>query len=329
MPPTATEPAGTPGAGSPAHAPDVTAPRNGRPPPEPGANGAHGAHGLFGTLREIVTDAWHYRQLTYQLALRDVRIRYKQAVMGFAWAILMPALIVLAGALVRYAMAYVSGSDVNSAQIAGMAVKAVPWAFFVGAIGFATTSLSGNAQLVSKVYFPREALPLAAVLAQTFDSTVGACALLLALPFMGVTYALGMVLWVPVIAVMLFSFTLGTALLLGCANLFFRDVKYLVQVLLTFGIFFTPVFFEPVMFGPLGAKLMMLNPLAPMLEGMRLAVVEGHDLLQPLVAVSQRGAEVIAWRPEYLAYAGVSSIGVLVIGALIFHRFEFVFAEYV
>lgn len=328
MSPTATEPAGGSAATAHGRAPsDAAEPtRNGGPPPEAYVNGARG---FFGTLSEIAADAWQYRQLTYQLALRDVRIRYKQAVMGFAWAILMPALIVMAGALVRYAMAYVSGSEVNSAQISGMAVKAVPWAFFVGAIGFATTSLSGNAQLVSKVYFPREALPLASVLAQSFDSTVGTVALLLALPIMGVTYSLGAALWVPVIALMLFSFTLGTALLLGCANLFFRDVKYLVQVLLTFGIFFTPVFFEPVMFGPSGAQVMMLNPLAPMLEGLRLAVVEGHNLLEPLVSVSERGADVIAWRPAYLAYAGATSLGALIVGALIFHRFEFVFAEYV
>ncbi|HSM37289.1 MAG TPA: ABC transporter permease [Longimicrobiales bacterium] len=302
----------------------------------PGADGgpplssaADGRSGFFATLREIATDAWQYRQLTFQLALRDVRIRYKQAVMGFAWAILMPALVVLAGALVRYAMAYVAGTEVDSGAISGMAVKAVPWAFFVGAIGFATTSLTGNAQLVGKVYFPREALPLAAVLAQSFDSTVGTVALLLALPLMGVAYTLGGILWVPPLAALLFTFTLGTALILGCANLFFRDVKYIVQVLLTFGIFFTPVFFEPAMFGPLGAQVMMLNPLAPMLEGLRLALVEGHDLLEPLVQASRSGAEVITWRPAYLAYAAGVAVTTLVGGALIFHRFEFVFAEYV
>ena len=136
-------------------------------------------------------------------------------------------------------------------------------------------------------------------------------------------------MWIPLLALLLFAFTLGTALLLACGNLFFRDVKYIVQVLLTFGIFFTPVFFEPQMFGPLGAQLMMLNPLAPMLEGFRLAIVEGHNLLEPLVVTGGRGAEVIAWRPEYLLYAVGSSLGALVFGALTFHRFEFVFAEYV
>ena len=71
--------------------------------------------------------------------------------------------------------------------------------------------------------------------------------------------------------------TAGLALLVSCANLFYRDVKYVVQVLLTFGIFFTPVFFEPEMFGALGARVMMVNPLAPLMEGLRLSVVHGSQ----------------------------------------------------
>jgi ABC-type polysaccharide/polyol phosphate export permease len=105
---------------------------------------------VAGDLREIVVDeVWAYRHLAYQLTLRDVRIRYKLAVMGFAWAILMPALIVLAGVLVRYAMAYVGGSEVNAGEVAGMAVKALPWALYVGANGYAPVSITGNAQNVT------------------------------------------------------------------------------------------------------------------------------------------------------------------------------------
>lgn len=279
-------------------------------------------------LREIVVDElWQYRELTYQLTLRDIRIRYKQAVMGFAWAILMPALIVAAGALVRYAMAYLSGSDVEVGAIAGMAVKALPWAFFVGAIGFATSSLVGNLSLITKIYFPREVLPLSSTLAQTFDSSIGVISLVPILPLLGVSYG-WTVLWAPYLAVVLFLFTLGTALLLGCANLFFRDVKYIVQVLLTFGIFFTPVFFEPSMFGELGSKLMMLNPLSPVLEGLRLSVVEGHDLLHTLTSTGAGGEVLLEWSPWYLAYGSIVAVAMLVVGALVFHRFERVFAEY-
>jgi len=283
---------------------------------------------LLRDLREIAVDElWKYRELLYELTLRDVRIRYKQAVMGFAWAILMPTLIVAAGTLVRFAMAYMSGGHVARDVIAGMAVKALPWAFFVGAIGFATSSLTGNLPLVSKIYFPREVLPLSATLAQSFDSTIGAITVAIALPFLGIHYGLTTV-WAPLLAVLIFCVTAGAALFLGCANLFFRDVKYIVQVMLTFGIFFTPVFFEPRMFGPLGARLMMLNPLAPLLEGLRLSVVEGHNLLLPLIIVGNKGA-VVAWSPWYLAYGATWAILGLIVSVLVFHRTEGKFAEYV
>ena len=116
---------------------------------------------------------------------------------------------------------------------------------------------------------------------------------------------------------------------MSCANLFFRDVKYIVQVLLTFGIFFTPVFYEPAMFGSAGARLMMLNPLAPLMEGFRLSVVEGHNLFVPLLIPDAAGIEVVVWSPWLLAYTAVWSIAGFLVSSLVFHRLEFLFAEYI
>jgi len=283
--------------------------------------------GILKVLQEVISDFREYRDLLFQLTLRDIRIRYKQAVMGFGWAVFLPALVVLAGVLVRGAMAYISGRELQTAEIVGVAVKSVPWSFFVGAIGFATNSLTGNGSLVTKIYFPREVFPVGAVLAQTFDSTIGTVALVLILPFLGITFGWTM-LWVPVLAVILFLFTVAVGVFLSCGNLFFRDVKYIVQVLLTFGIFFTPVFFEPSMFGATGAWVMMLNPLAPILEGIRLSVVEGHNLLQPLWIAGQNG-QVIAWQPWFLAYSAAWAVFGLLGATVMFHRLEYVFAEYV
>jgi lipopolysaccharide transport system permease protein len=284
--------------------------------------------GVVSDLREIVHDLSQYRNLLYRLTRRDVSIRYKQAVMGFGWALFVPALVVVSGFLVRLAMAYVSGTSVETSSVAGIAVKAVPWGFFIGAIGFATTSLTSNMNLVSKIYFPREVLPLAAVLATGFDSVIGALALALVLPFMGVQLSFA-ALWLVPLALLLLIFTAGSSLFLSCANLFFRDVKYIVQVLLTFGIFFTPVFFDASMFGATGTQIAMLNPLAPILEGFRLSVVHGHDLLVPLIETTTGGAEVLAWTPWYLAYSAAWSLVGFVASALLFHRSEFIFAEYV
>ena len=279
-------------------------------------------------LREILYDElWRYRGLLYELTRRDIRVRYKQTVLGFAWALLLPSLIVVAGAMVRYAMAYVGGRQLGAEDVAGIAIKAVPWSFFVGSVSFATTSLVGQSQLVTKIYFPREVLPLAATLAQAFDAGLGVVSLLIAFALLGVQYGLA-ALWAPVLVVCAFFLTAGLALLLSCANLFFRDVKYLVQVLLMFGIFFTPVFFEPEMFGPLGARVMMVNPLAPLIEGLRLSVVMDHNLLDTLVVQGRHGV-VLAWSPWYLAYSAACAIAALLAGLLLFHRAESKFAEYV
>lgn len=282
-------------------------------------------HSFVDDYREIVSDLWYGRDLLYQLTLRDIRIRYKQAVMGFGWSVFMPIMVVLSGALVRYAMTLVSGGALDTGDVAGLAVKALPWAFFVGTLGFATASLTSNMQLVAKVYFPREVLPLSSAFAQCFDTLIGLAALTVLLPVLGVRPSWGL-LWVPVLLLVLVVFTCAMALFLSCANLFFRDVKYIVQVMLTFGIFFTPVFFEPSMLGPRGSRLVMLNPLSPVLEGMRLAVVKGHNLMEPL-ALTAKGA--VVWEPWYLAYSALWAVGGLLVASLLFHRSEFIFAEYV
>jgi ABC-type polysaccharide/polyol phosphate export permease len=249
--------------------------------------------------------------------------------MGFGWALFMPLLIVFSGLVVQFALANFAGRSLSAAGLGGMAVKAVPWAFFVGAIGFATNSLVQNMSLVTKVAFPRAVLPLSAVGAQCFDSGIALVALTILLPLMGAVQLTWALLWVPVMLVLLVGFTVACALFLSCANLFFRDVKYIVQVLLTFGIFFTPVFFEPAMFGTRGAAIAMLNPMSPILEGLRLSVTAGHNLFEPLTTTLASGALVTIWSPWYLMYAiGVTLFGLPAAG-LLFQRSQYAFAEYI
>ena len=296
-------------------------------PRGPGAAQIQNKHTILQDLRESASDLLAHRELLVQLTLRDIKLRYKQAVMGFAWAIFMPVLVVLAGLVVRLSMAYVSGQPLGTEGMAGVAVKALPWAFFVGAVGFSSNSLISNQGLVSKVFFPREVLPLSAVLAQTFDSSVGTVALAVILPFLGATWSLAL-LWIIPLVVLLFVLTTAICLFLACANLFFRDVKYVVQVLLTFGIFFTPVLFEAGMLGESAGRLIMWNPLAPIVEGLRLAVVEGHNLMEPLSGAAG-GVRGDLWSPWYLAWsAGVSFLGLGLVVSM-FRRLSFLFAEYV
>jgi lipopolysaccharide transport system permease protein len=279
---------------------------------------------VLGDLAEIVRELRQCRDLVQQLTLRDIRIRYKQAALGFAWALLIPAAVVFAGLAVRVALATAAGRHLDAGQLGGMAVKAVPWAFFVGCLNAGTASLVANVSLVTKIYFPREVLPLASVLAQTFDSLIGGVLVVLLLPLFGVT-ASAQLLWVPLLLALLWVAALAAALFLSRANLFFRDVKYLVQVFLTFGIFVTPVILDAPMFGPTGSRIMMLNPVAPILEGLRLSVVAHHNLLQPLLAP----AGFLFWRPWYLLYSATWAVGGLLFAAVLFHRSERRFAEVV
>ena len=242
------------------------------------------------------------------LTWRDIRVKYKQSIMGFMWAIFMPVLIVMAGMLVRYAFSRVSGQRMEWKDVAQLSVKAVPWSFFVSSLRFSTLSLIGNTSLVTKIYFPRELLPLAATLSQFFDLAVASIALAVILTVGGTAVSVQL-LWVPLLLILLVSLVLALGILSSALSLFFRDVKFIVEVLLTFGIFFTPVFYDVEMFGR-RASLLLLNPLAPILDGLSACVV-----LQKSPKLS------------WLAYSALFSFLGLVLSHRIFKSLEPAFAE--
>lgn len=260
------------------------------------------------TMRHHSEELVQYKELLLMLTRRDIKIRYKQSLMGFAWAILMPVLVVGSGLIVMIAFATLSGKPINKIDVLSVAVKSVPWAFFVSAVRFATNSLIQNKELVTKIYFPREILPLASVLANLFDFLIAAVVLIVVLAFsrIGVSVYL---LWVPVLLALLVLLTAGFGILLACANLFFRDVKYLVEVGLTYGIFFTPVFYSASTFGKWG-KLLLLNPLGPILESLRDTVI-------------------LHRAPDYgwLAYSAVWAILGFLLVWVVFQKSEASFAE--
>lgn len=316
----------------PAAPPDAAAPpappvfRTLPPPPEAPPDDAPEDAARAPLARRLAGRAaalWRVRGLLYQLALRDVRVRYKQAVLGVAWALLAPGLLVLAGVTLRLTLARGAGHATDLSAAVGIAVKAAPWAFFAAAVSAATASLTASAPLLTKIYFPREALPLAAVLAHVVDLAAGSLTVAVLLALAG-TAPSAALLWVPALLALLVALVVALGLVLSCLNLFFRDVKYIVQLVLSFGIFFTPVFFDLGMLTPQTARVVMANPVAPILEGLRLAVVEGHALLTPLALPG--GA---AWSPWYLAYSAAWATLGLGLAAALFARFERRFADYV
>jgi lipopolysaccharide transport system permease protein len=277
------------------------------------------------SLAKIIAELWESRELVEQFMLRDITIRYHQAIMGFAWALMMPLLIVGAGLVFRVVLSTLADTPIQGTSIAGLAVKAVPWAFFAGGLSTATQSLLAQANLIGKVYFTRESIPIASVLAQAPDLVVSLVVVLIALPIVGVPMHLT-TLWGLALLTLFILFTMGWALLLSCANLFFRDVKYILQIALNFGVFATPVFFEPQMLGQKGAAIMLALPLSPFIQGMDVAVVQGRNLLETVVLNTPNGA-VVVWAPWMLAYAVAVSLALLATGLIVFRRTSGKFAE--
>jgi len=234
---------------------------------------------------EELRELHKYRELLYMITYRDIKVRYKQSIMGFLWAILMPILIVMAGIVVRYAFARAAHGQLQTAEIASVAVKSLPWAFLVSSIRFGCNSLIGNnTNLVTKIYFPKEILPLSAVLSSLFDFFVALGALLVFLLAIQTGWSVYL-FWVPLLFLTMVVLAAGTGMVVSAASLFFRDVKYIVEILLTFGIFFTPVFYDVRMFGD-KAKWLLLNPVAPILDGLSSCIVSHQSPDLPWFAYS-------------------------------------------
>jgi lipopolysaccharide transport system permease protein len=219
------------------------------------------------TIRELVD----HKLLLYMMTLRDVRVKYKQSIMGILWAVLMPLVIVGAGVIVRFAFATISGKPLALLDVTSVVVKAAPWAFFVSALRFGTNSLAVNEDLVTKVYLPRLVFPLSAVGSQLVDFLVASVVVIVFLVIAGAGVSVHL-LWLPLLLASLIVLAAALAIMLSAASLFYRDVRFIVEVFLTFAIFFTPVFYESSLLGP-WAPVLLLNPVSPLLEGIASAVI--------------------------------------------------------
>jgi len=260
-------------------------------------------------MGEELRALYKYRELLYMITYRDIKVRYKQSIMGFMWAILMPILIVMSGIVVRYAYVLAVHKELQMADIASVAVKSLPWAFLVSSIRFGGNSLIlSNRDLVTKIYFPKEIFPLAAVMSSLFDFVIAAGALVVFLTVAQTHVSLSL-LWVPVLLLTLIAMASGIAMVVAAGSLFFRDVKYIVEVLLTFGIFFTPVFYDVRMFGNKG-KWLMLNPVAPILEGLS-------------ACITRQQRPDLSWLAYSVGFAAVALLG----GYVFFKHMEPAFAE--
>jgi ABC-type polysaccharide/polyol phosphate export permease len=216
---------------------------------------------------------WARRELVLTLARRDVRARYQQSILGIYWTAINP---LATAAVYTVVFAFIARVPVGTTPYAVFVLSGlVPWSFFANALGNATNSLVGMAGLLTKVAFPREILPLAAILGRLIDLAASLGVLLLVMAWFGLPPRWTLLL-LPIPLAIELAFLLGLGLLLAAANLFYRDVGQLLTVLLSLWIFLTPVVY-PLDLVPASLRpWIALNPLTPVVVATRTLIVEGQ-----------------------------------------------------
>ncbi|MDX2089252.1 MAG: ABC transporter permease [Kofleriaceae bacterium] len=254
-----------------------------------------------------MSELWAYRELVFFLTWRDIKVRYKQTVLGAAWAILQPlmTMVVFSVFFGRLAKMPSDGIPYPIFSFAGL----VPWTFFAGALVQSSNSLVGSSQLVKKIYFPRLAIPIAGVLAGLVDLALAFCVLFVLMIGYGVMPSV-QILWLPLFIAMALATALGVGLWLAALNVQFRDVRYVVPFITQFWMFATPIAYPSSMLDEPWRTVYGLNPMVGVVEGVRWSLLETTISPGPQLAVSACAALVV-----------------LISGAYYFRRMETTFAD--
>ncbi len=248
-----------------------------------------------------------YRDLLWLWMLREVQVRYKQSLLGVAWAVVQPLALTLIFTVVFSLLVRVDTGDIPYPIFSYTAL--VPWTFFSTSLSFGIGSLVNNMNLVTKIYFPREILPLASVGAALVDFVISAVILGGMMLIYGVTP--GWVgLWVIPLLVLQIALTVGIVLLGSAVLVFFRDVRFVVPLLIQIWMYATPIIYPVTLVPEQFLTLYFLNPMASIVDGYRRVLLTGE-----------------APRLDALALGAVVSLVVLVAGYVCFKEAEPVFAD--
>lgn len=256
-------------------------------------------------LREL----WEYRELVYFLVWRDVKVRYKQTVLGALWAIIQPLFSMLVFTVVFGRLAKIPSDGIPYPLFSYAAL--LPWNYFAQGLSSSSDSLVGSANLIKKVYFPRLAIPVAAVCGGVVDFLIAFCVLLLMMGYFGVRPTANVV-WLPLFLLLALVTALGVGLWLSALNVQYRDVKYTVPFLVQFWMYATPIVYPSSLLPEPWKTLYGLNPMAGVVEGFRWALLGVKTPPGPMLWASVAAA-----------------VGLLVSGAFFFRRMEKTFADVV
>lgn len=256
-------------------------------------------------LREL----WRYRELLYFLTWRDIKVRYKQTVLGAAWAVIQPFMTMVVFSLFFGRLAQIPSDGIPYPIFSYAAL--VPWTFFANGLGQSSNSLVGSSNLIKKVYFPRLAIPIATILSGVIDFILAFLVLLVMMFFYGI-FPTANVVWLPFFLLLALVTSLGAGLWLSAMNVQFRDVRYVVPFLTQLWLFATPIAYPSSIIPEVWRPLYAVNPMVGVVEGFRWALLGVETRPGPMVIVS-----------------AIAAVGLLVSGAFYFRRMEKTFADVV
>lgn len=270
------------------------------------------------TVPSALGELVRYRHLLGCLIWRDIRVRYKQSVLGMAWAVLLPlAMMFIFTFVFTRAVNVVDGLRLSMPYPLFAYIGLVPWAFFASSLNQAVNSVVKNQNLVTKVYFPREVFPLASIGSALADFVIAAVVLVGLIGFYHFTSdwhyrPTAALLFLPVVLLFQLLLTCGLAMLLAMANLFYRDVRQMFTAVMQLWMFLTCVVYPIRNDGSLLGMAAMLNPMTPIIQAYRDCIVAG---------------EIPTGRAFWVA--GGVSLATCVLGWAAFRRASYKFAEYI
>jgi ABC-type polysaccharide/polyol phosphate export permease len=227
--------------------------------------------GFLSALREL----WDFRELTITIAERDLRVRYKQAVLGILWALIGPVVMMLAFTVLFNRFAKINTGDVPYALFSYLGL--LPWTFFSNSVSQGGLSLISNVPLLNKLYCPREVFPIAAMTDAAVDGLIATCLLIVLFPILGFAPQ-AQVYYVPLLLLIMVMFTLGVTLAVSAVLVYMRDLALALPLLIQIGLFVTPVVYGTSSISNSEVFLVAfsaINPLVPVIDGLRGAVLSG------------------------------------------------------
>jgi lipopolysaccharide transport system permease protein len=254
-------------------------------------------------------ELWEYRELLYFMAWRDIKVRYKQTVLGAAWAIIQPFFTMVVFSIFFGKLARVPSDGLPYPIFAFAAL--VPWTFFANGLNQASNSLVGSANLIKKVYFPRLVVPISSVISGVVDFVLAFAVLLGMMLFYGILPTVN-ILWLPLFVLLIFVTALGVGFWLSALNVQFRDVRYTVPFLTQFWLFATPIAYPSSLLSETWRTIYAINPMVGVVEGFRWALLGTDTAPGAIIFVSS-----------------LMAFSLLVGGAFYFRRMERSFADVV